>query len=56
MFTKKELETIQKMVRATPIQGTVETLPAALELMISILQKCEVELKELEAADLHSNL
>ena len=54
MFTKAELELIRKIVSSAPIQGTVMTLPAALQSLVSILQKCEVEIARLdEVSQIH---
>lgn len=45
MFTDEELELLDKMLRATPIQGTVETLPQILARVAALLQKINAELQ-----------
>lgn len=41
MFTQEELQLIKQILINAPIQGTIQTLPVALETITSILQKIE---------------
>lgn len=45
MFTKQELQLLAKIINSTPLQGTIQTLPALLTEVVR-LQKKVIELLE----------
>jgi len=40
-FTTEEKELLKKILLSTPIQGTVQSLPSTLEIIVSILKKID---------------
>jgi hypothetical protein len=47
MFNKEELEAIIEVMENVPMQGTVKTLPEKLQIVVSILQKSQAQLADL---------
>jgi hypothetical protein len=43
MFTPEEKELLKRIVVSTPVQGTLQTLPRMLGLLMSIMEKLEYE-------------